>query len=138
MLWRDKRYGRVQCSLTVAIDARVNKRASLSVSCRTAVALSQLQVESCKAVLHFLAMVKADSGASNHANLGLLRSPCFQSLLSSRRASANTLGLLCFTRPHAATICLRLPPSSAYHLRMGLEPSLILEDRSLKCSLSNV
>jgi hypothetical protein len=100
MLYRDRLYRRVQCSLRVAIDARVNKRSSLSVSCRTAVALSQLQVESCIDMLYCFAMLKADSGASNHANLGLLRSPSFQSLVSSRRASANTFGFLCFTSPH--------------------------------------
>ena len=138
MLWRDKLYHRVQCSLRVAIDARVNKRSGLAVSCRTAVALSQLQVESCIAMLHFFAMVKADSGASNHANLGLLRSPCFQSLSSSRRASVNTFGLFCLTSPHLATICLRHGIfSSTNHLLMALVPSIILEDRSLKCSLFN-
>lgn len=138
MLCRDKLYRRVQCSLRVAIDARVNKRSGLAVSCRTAVALSQLQVESCIAMLHFFAMVKADSGASNHANLGLLRSPCFQSLLSSCRASVNTFGFFCLTSPHSATSCLRHGIfSSTNHLLMALVPSIILEDRSLKCSLFN-
>ena len=56
MLCRDKLYRRVQCSLRVAIDARVNKRSGLAVSCRTAVALSQLQVQSCIAMLHFFAI----------------------------------------------------------------------------------
>ncbi len=71
---------------------KLYRRVHFSISCRTAVALSQLQVESCIAVLYCIATVKADAGASNHANLGLLRFPCFQSLLSSRRASANTFG----------------------------------------------
>ena len=53
---------------SAAIVASANNRASLITTSRAAVALRQLQVESCKFVLYCAATIKADSGASNHAS----------------------------------------------------------------------
>ncbi len=100
-------------------------------------------------VLYRLAPTKADSAASNHANLVLLRFPSCHNVRSALRAIVNTLGWVTLgsgyrfagafgTNPHFTRVHLLFGFYSTNHRRSAIEPSLIFPASSLKCLVSNV